>query len=58
MRVLLAKLLLMNADFYLFDEPTNHLDIVSKQWFFNSEVGAVRLSLGYPRSLFLGSRSE
>lgn len=34
MRVLLAKLLLMNADFYLFDEPTNHLDIVSKQWFF------------------------
>lgn len=34
MRVLLAKLLLMNADFYLFDEPTNHLDIVSKEWFF------------------------
>jgi ATP-binding cassette subfamily F protein 3 len=34
MRVLLAKLLLMDADFYLFDEPTNHLDIVSKEWFF------------------------
>lgn len=34
MRVLLAKLLLMDADFYLFDEPTNHLDIISKEWFF------------------------
>lgn len=34
MRVVLAKLLLQNADFYLFDEPTNHLDITSKQWFF------------------------
>ena len=33
MRVVLAKLLLMNADFYLFDEPTNHLDMVSKEWF-------------------------
>lgn len=33
MRVVLAKLLLQKADFYLFDEPTNHLDIVTKQWF-------------------------
>ena len=33
MRVVLAKLLLMNADFYLFDEPTNHFDMVSKEWF-------------------------
>ena len=33
MRVVLAKLLLQNADFYLFDEPTNHLDIVAKEWF-------------------------
>jgi len=33
MRVVLAKLLLQNADFYLFDEPTNHLDIVAKDWF-------------------------
>ncbi|HBS47745.1 TPA: hypothetical protein DEO28_02080 [Candidatus Dependentiae bacterium] len=33
MRVVLAKLLLQNADFYLFDEPTNHLDIVTKDWF-------------------------
>lgn len=35
MRVVLAKLLLQEADFYLFDEPTNHLDIITKQWFFN-----------------------
>jgi ATP-binding cassette, subfamily F, member 3 len=35
MRVVLAKLLLQNADFYLFDEPTNHLDIVAKEWFLN-----------------------
>jgi ATP-binding cassette subfamily F protein 3 len=35
MRVLLAQLLLKQADFYLFDEPTNHLDIVAKEWFFN-----------------------
>ncbi|MBU1007730.1 ABC-F family ATP-binding cassette domain-containing protein [Candidatus Dependentiae bacterium] len=33
MRVVLAKLLLQRADFYLFDEPTNHLDIVTKDWF-------------------------
>jgi len=33
MRVILAKLLLTKADFYLFDEPTNHLDMVSKEWF-------------------------
>lgn len=33
MRVVLAKLLLQNADFYLFDEPTNHLDITAKNWF-------------------------
>lgn len=35
MRIVLAKLLLQQADFYLFDEPTNHLDIVTKEWFFN-----------------------
>jgi len=35
MRVVLAKLLLQDADFYLFDEPTNHLDLVGKEWFFN-----------------------
>lgn len=33
MRIVLAKLLLKNADFYLFDEPTNHLDIIAKDWF-------------------------
>lgn len=33
MRIVLAKLLLQDADFYLFDEPTNHLDIVAKDWF-------------------------
>jgi ATP-binding cassette, subfamily F, member 3 len=33
MRVVLAKLLLQEADFYLFDEPTNHLDLIAKEWF-------------------------
>lgn len=33
MRLVLAKLLLLDADFYLFDEPTNHLDMVTKEWF-------------------------
>ncbi len=33
MRIVLAKLLLQKADFYLFDEPTNHLDIIAKDWF-------------------------
>jgi ATP-binding cassette subfamily F protein 3 len=41
----LAKLLLQNADMYLFDEPTNHLDIVAKEWFLEflaqSNVGFV-----------------
>lgn len=40
MRVVLAKLLLQNADFYLFDEPTNHLDIVAKEWFLNFLMNA------------------
>lgn len=35
MRVILAKLLLQDADFYLFDEPTNHLDLSAKNWFLN-----------------------
>lgn len=35
MRIVLAKLLLQDADFYLFDEPTNHLDLVAKEWFLN-----------------------
>ena len=35
MRVVLAKLLSQEADFYLFDEPTNHLDISTKDWFLN-----------------------
>ncbi len=30
-RVLLAKLMLSNANFLLLDEPTNHLDIMSKE---------------------------
>ena len=33
MRVVLAKLLLKDADFYLFDEPTNHLDLPAREWF-------------------------
>jgi len=33
MRLVLASLLLQNADFYLFDEPTNHLDLFAKDWF-------------------------
>ncbi len=33
MRIILAKLLLQKADFYLFDEPTNHLDLTAKDWF-------------------------
>lgn len=33
MRLVLAKLLLQKADFYLFDEPTNHLDLPAKDWF-------------------------
>ncbi len=33
MRIILAQLLLKNADFYLFDEPTNHLDIFAAEWF-------------------------
>lgn len=34
MRLALGKLLLEDADFYLFDEPTNHLDLPTKDWFF------------------------
>ncbi len=33
MRIVLAQLLLQDADFYLFDEPTNHLDLQAKEWF-------------------------
>ena len=35
MRLVLAKLLLQEADFYLFDEPTNHLDLSTKEWLLN-----------------------
>jgi ATP-binding cassette subfamily F protein 3 len=45
MRIVLAKLILQNADFYLFDEPTNHLDIIAKEWFLDflkySEFGFI-----------------
>ena len=48
MRLVLAKLLLQEADFYLFDEPTNHLDIVAKDWFLgfiqNSRFGFMLVS--------------
>ncbi len=48
MRLVLAKLLLQKADFYLFDEPTNHLDIVAKDWFLDflkhSTTGFVLIS--------------
>lgn len=33
MRVVLARLMMSGADFYLFDEPTNHLDLQTKDWF-------------------------
>jgi ATP-binding cassette subfamily F protein 3 len=33
MRIVLAQLLLQDADYYLFDEPTNHLDLMAKEWF-------------------------
>ena len=35
MRLVLAQLLLKQADFYLFDEPTNHLDLPAQEWFFD-----------------------
>ncbi len=44
MRVVLAKLLLQDADFYLFDEPTNHLDLPAKEWFLSLLKNA---SFGY-----------
>lgn len=48
MRLVLAKLLLESADFYLFDEPTNHLDIVAKDWFLdflkNAKFGFILVS--------------
>ncbi|MBM18218.1 MAG: hypothetical protein CL947_04085 [Epsilonproteobacteria bacterium] len=42
MRVVLAKLLLQEADFYLFDEPTNHLDLPTKNWFLHFLQNNVR----------------
>lgn len=48
MRLVLAKLLLQKADFYLFDEPTNHLDIVAKDWFLDflkhADMGFILIS--------------
>ena len=48
MRVVLTKLLLKNADFYLFDEPTNHLDLTAKEWFLDflkkSDFGFIIIS--------------
>lgn len=40
MRVNLARLLLKDADFYLFDEPTNHLDLPAKEWFLSFLMNA------------------
>jgi ATP-binding cassette subfamily F protein 3 len=48
MRLVLAKLLLLDADFYLFDEPTNHLDLYAKDWFLdflaNARFGFILVS--------------
>ncbi|MFA6262829.1 MAG: ABC-F family ATP-binding cassette domain-containing protein [Candidatus Babeliales bacterium] len=48
MRLVLAKLLLQDADFYLFDEPTNHLDLYAKDWFIdflsNARFGFILVS--------------
>ena len=48
MRLVLAKLLLHQADFYLFDEPTNHLDLIAKDWFAeflsNAQFGFILVS--------------
>lgn len=48
MRLVLAKLLLQQADFYLFDEPTNHLDLIAKDWFAdflrNAQFGFILVS--------------
>jgi ATP-binding cassette subfamily F protein 3 len=40
MRVILARLLLAQADFYLFDEPTNHLDLPATEWLVSYLKGA------------------